>query len=122
MAFTVTSSYRTDLAQQVLTTLSGATCKLGSGRFAGGVLSDPQPSDTDLENATVTGLAVTAFRSGQSVIVEVEIDGGTYAGTYTEAGIFLSDASALLLDAFRPVTIEAGVTFRLTYTLFPEVP
>lgn len=125
--YVTTHAYRTLLARAVegeAVTLTPATLKLGVGRYdsASGVLSAPHPSDTDLAQPAVSNIALTLTRYGPTLRITALVPGSTYPGTYTEAGLFLADGTAVILDAFRPVIIEPGMTKRFTYTLFPDVP
>jgi hypothetical protein len=126
MYTTTTSAYRVLVARAIVgeaLTLLPASLKLGTGRYnAGtGVLTPPSPDDLDLATPTITGIAVTVTRSGQLLRCTATRVGTNPAQEITEAGLFLGDGTCVLLDSFRPRTLQSGVTFILRYTLMPEV-
>ncbi|MGM8838396.1 hypothetical protein [Thermus sp. 93170] len=127
--YVVTNAYKTRLAQHIAgdgaPDLVPAYAALGSGRYdpSTGTLTDPSPSDTGLQSPIpgLTNLPVSVSRVGTVVRVTVQVPGGSTAVDVSEAGIFTSDGTPIVLDSWRPVSLQAPMSLVLTYTIYPEV-
>lgn len=120
---TTTTVFRERLARTIQgetgLLLTPASARLGTGRSGGTVA--PSPGDTNLHQPAISGLAVTITRVGHTLTVVTTLVGGATAIAITEAGLFASDGAALMLAAFPPVTVQTGITYTLTWTIYPEV-
>ena len=126
MTYTTTAAYRILVARAIMgdaVDLLPATLKLGTGHYnAGtGVLTSPTPSETDLETPVITGVTATVNRSGQVIRITAGVEGTSTPVEITEAGVFLTDGTMVLIDVFRPRTLVTGVPFAFAYSLLPEV-
>ena len=126
MTYTTTSAYRTLVAQAIMGTtvdLLPVTLQLGTGHYdpVTGVLTPPTPGETALETPVITAVPVTATRDGQVIRCVATVEGGATPVEITEAGLFTTAGTMVLIDVFRPRTLIEGVSFQLRYTLLPEV-
>ncbi|MBW6396027.1 hypothetical protein KZX47_12820 [Thermus sp. SYSU G05001] len=129
MGYVVTQAYKERVAKMIAGegtwSLVPAYAALGSGRYdpQTGTLTDPSPTDGGLA-APLSGysnLPVTVSRVGTAVRVDVAVPGGASSVNVTEAALYTSDGIPIVLDAFRPVALQAPLTLYLTYTIYPEV-
>lgn len=125
MAATTTRVFRERMARLVVgeaALVVPATLKLGTGRYTqqGGVVA-PTAEDTDLQSPVISGVAVRLERNGHAVRISASVPGGAIPYQITEAGVFAADGAAILLDAFLPTQLQAGISFDIDYTLYPEV-
>jgi hypothetical protein len=130
MGYVVPNAYRNRVARCIAgesprPDIVPAYAKLGSGRYnsSTGELTDPAPTDTDVQSpiSGYTNLPVTVSVVGNSVRVQLQVPGGSTPVNVTEIGVFTSDGTAVVLDSFRPVTLQAPLTLQTTYTIYPEV-
>jgi hypothetical protein len=130
MGYVVPNAYRNRVARNIAgetprPDIVPAYAKLGSGRYnsSTGELTDPAPTDTDVQSPIpgYTNLPVTVSVVGNSVQVRLQVPGGATPVDVTEIGVFTSDGTAVVLDSFRPVTLQAPLTLQTTYTIYPEV-
>jgi hypothetical protein len=130
MGYVVPNAYRNRVAQNIAGVtprpdIVPAYAKLGSGRYDSGTgeLTDPTPTDTDVQNPLpgYTSLPITVNVVGNSVQVQLQVPGGSTPVDVTEIGIFTADGAPVVLDSFRPVTLQAPLTLQVTYTIYPEV-
>lgn len=129
MGYVVAQAYKERVARMIAGEgtwpLVPAYAALGSGRYnpQTGTLTDPSPTDGGLE-APLPGygnLPVVVSRVGTAVRVDVDVPGGANPVNVTEAALYTADGTPIVLDAFRPVSLEAPLTLHLTYTIYPEV-
>jgi hypothetical protein len=123
---TTTAAFRILVARAIMgdaVDLLPATLKLGTGHYdpVTGALATPSAFATDLADAVVTGVPVTATRNGQVVVLTATAEGDATPIDITEAGVFLTDGTMVLIDVFRPRTFVEGVPFLFAYSLLPEV-
>jgi hypothetical protein len=130
MGYVVPNAYRNRVAQNIAGVnprpdIVPAYAKLGSGRYDPGTgeLTDPTPTDTDVQSPILgyTNLPITVSVLGNSVLVQLQVLGGSTPVDVTEIGIFTADGAPVVLDSFRPVTLQAPLTLQTTYTIYPEV-
>jgi hypothetical protein len=126
MNSTTTTAFRILVARAIMgdaVDLLPATLKLGTGHYdpVTGALATPSAFATDLADAVVTGVPVTATRNGQVVVLTATAEGDATPIDITEAGVFLTDGTMVLIDVFRPRTFVEGVPFLFAYSLLPEV-
>lgn len=96
--------------------------RLGTGRYANGVVTPPKRSDTDLANPVLSGItSFTLSNVGGSVRVQAQVPGSSTPYTITEAGLFTADGIAVILDAFRPRTLVTPFVLEFFWPIFPEV-
>lgn len=114
-----TNQLRTALADAAAGMLAGCTLSVGSGHYANGAPIPPQPSETTLQTPTITGIPVTVTREGNTIILQGTVTGTDIPTTITEAGVFLLNGTAIILDSFAPKTLQAPMTHTFKFTLFP---
>ncbi|GEM48667.1 hypothetical protein [Deinococcus cellulosilyticus] len=114
-----TNHLRDAVADAVESLLSGATLRVGNGRYQNGAPVKPQPSHTNLGNPILSGIPVTVVRTGNSFVLHATVAGTSTPLTITEAGVFLQNGQAVILESFHPRTIEAPMTHTFKYTIFP---
>jgi hypothetical protein len=130
MGYVVPNAYRRRIAENIAGVsnppdIVPAYAKLGSGRYDPntGQLTDPTPTDTDVESPIpgYTNIPLTLSVSGTSAVIVLSVPGGSTAVDVSEIGIFTADGVPVILDSFRPVTLQAPLTLQVTYTIYPEV-
>lgn len=123
MRATTTNIYRERIARAIqgetALPITPASARLGTGRSGGTVA--PSPGDTNLHQPAISGLAVTVTRLGHTLTITSTVVGGATPVAISEAGLFSSDGVALMLASFAPVTLQEGLTYVQTWTLYPEV-
>lgn len=123
MRATTTNIYRERIARAIqgetALPITPVTAQLGTGRASGTL--PPSPENLNLDQPVITGLAVTVTRLGHTLTITSTIVGGATPVAISEAGLFSSDGVALMLASFAPVTLQAGLTYVQTWTLYPEV-
>jgi hypothetical protein len=130
MGYVVTNAYRSRVAQNIAGVsprpdIVPAFARLGSGRYnsSTGQVTDPTPTDTNVQNPIpgYTNVPVSVSVEGNSARVQVLVLGGASPVNVTEIGIFTADGTPVILDSFRPVTLQSPMALQATYIIYPEV-
>jgi hypothetical protein len=126
----VTNAYRRRVAQSIAGVsprpdIVPAFARLGSGRYnpSTGQVTDPTPADTDVQTPIpgYTNVPVSVSVQGNSARVQILVLGGANRVEVTEIGIFTADGAPVILDSFRPVTLQSPMALQATYVIYPEV-